>query len=47
MLVIARFKLYLTEGSNIYQVENDSCDLLYVLYNKLSKSIKPVFYFSM
>ena len=45
MLVIAHFKLYLTEGLNIHQVENDSCDFLYVCRINLVNQLNQFFIF--
>ena len=45
MLVIAHFKLYLTEGLNIHQVENDSCDFLYVCIINLVNQLNQFFIF--
>ena len=45
MLVIAHFKLYLTEGLNIHQVENDSCDFLYVCRINLVNQLNLFFIF--
>ena len=45
MLVIAHFKLYLTEGLNIHQVENDSCDFLYVCIINLVNQLNQFLFF--
>lgn len=45
MLVIAHFKLYLTEGLNIHKVENDSCDFLYVCRINLVNQLNQFFIF--
>ena len=45
MLVMAHFKLYLTEGLNIHKVENDSCDFLYVCRINLVNQLNQFFIF--